>query len=105
MEEEITLLLAAAPLDDLTIAAKALALPDGQVASWEKKWGRKAEVFELTGGAGAAWTAVEQQAAAGATRLLTQEDPPPQTVYRAESQASEPMLVKLRLRYGANPRD
>jgi Domain of unknown function (DUF4384) len=101
VEEEVTVLLTSSPLDGITIGPKALALPGDQVANWEKQWGRKAEVFELAGGAGKAWTAAEQEAAAGATRLLTQQDPPPQTVYRVESRPSEPLLVKLRLRYEA----
>jgi hypothetical protein len=99
IEEEITVLLTPAPLDGLQIGAKALALSDEQVANWEKQWARKTEVFELAGGAGKTWTIAEQQAAAGATRLLTQEDPAPQTVYRVESRAGEAVLVKLRLRY------
>ena len=99
VEEEITVLLAPTPLEGIAIGSKALALANEQVANWEKQWSRKTEVFELTGGAGKAWTAAEQEAAGGATRLLTQEDPPPQTVYRVESRPGEPMLVKLRLRY------
>jgi hypothetical protein len=105
VEEEVTVLLSASPLDGLQIGPKALALPGEQVTNWEKQWGRKVEVFELAGGAGKAWTAAEQEAAAGATRLLTQEDPPPGTVYRVQSRASEPLLVKLRLRYEAKARE
>jgi len=105
VEEEVTVLLSASPLEGLQIGPKALALPGEQVAGWEKQWGRKVEVFELAGGAGKTWTAAEQEAAAGATRLLTQEDPPPETVYRVQSRASEPLLVKLRLRYEAKGRE
>jgi hypothetical protein len=99
VEEEITVLLTPAPLEGLEIGAKALAITNDQVASWEKQWARKTETFELTGGTGKTWTTAEQQAAAGAARLLTQEDPAPQTVYRVQSRPGEPMLVKLRLRY------
>lgn len=52
---------------------KALKLSSEQVAKWEKEWGTgKVESFELSGGAGKTWTRAEQQAAANATRLLTQ---------------------------------
>jgi hypothetical protein len=105
VEDEVTVLLTSSPLAGLPIGPKAQALPADQVAGWEKQWGRKVEAFELAGGAGKTWTAAEQEAASGSTRLLTQEDPPPQTVYRVENRASEPMLVTLRLRYGAKPRE
>ena len=57
--------------------------------------------FELSGGAGKTWTQAEQQAAANTTRLLTQEDPPPQTVYRVSVKTGEPLMVKVRLRYSS----
>ena len=44
---------------------------------------------------------LEQQAAADATRVLTQEDPPPQTIYRVIAKAGDPVLVKVRLQYRA----
>jgi hypothetical protein len=77
-----------------------LALTNAQVAAWEKQWGGgKPEVFELTGGAGQAWTQAEQAAAADGTRLLTQDDPPPQTVYRVAVKPGAPLAVEVRLRY------
>jgi hypothetical protein len=98
--EELTVLLTPEPLDGITIGENALALANAQVAAWEKQWGGgKPEVFELTGGAGRAWTRAEQDAAADGTRLLTQEDPPPQTVYRVAVKPGAPMAVEVRLRY------
>jgi hypothetical protein len=101
-EEELTVLLTKTPLDDIEIGAKALLLTNERVSAWEKQWGAaKTELFELTGGAGKTWTQAEQQAASGTTRLLTQEDPPPQTVYRVAVKPEEPLMVKVRLRYSA----
>jgi hypothetical protein len=100
VEEELTVLLTPEPLDGITIGENALALSNAQVAAWEKQWGRgKPEVFELTGGAGKAWTRAEQDAAADGTRLLTQDDPPPQTVYRVAVKPGAPLAVEVRLRY------
>ena len=99
VEEEITVLLTPKPLEGVEIGPAALALSSEQVAGWEKQWKGKAEVFELAGGAGKAWTAAEQRAAADSTRLLTQEDPAPQTVYRVAAGAGEPTLITIRLRY------
>jgi hypothetical protein len=101
-EEELTLLLTTEPLAGIEIASKALRLSNEQTAAWEKQWGGgRVERFDLTGGAGKTWTQVEQQAAASGTRLLTQEDPPPQTVYRVAAEPGEPLMVKVRLRYSA----
>jgi hypothetical protein len=100
VEEELTVLLTPEPLDGITIGENALALSNAQVAAWEKQWGSaKPEVFELTGGAGKAWTRAEQDAAADGTRLLTQDDPPPQTVYRVAVKPGAPLAVEVRLRY------
>ena len=99
-EEELTVLLTKAPLEGLDLGPRALALTNEQVLAWEKQWGTsKIETFELTGGSGKAWTKAEQQASAGGTRRLTQEDPPPQTVYKVMSKEAEPFMVKIRLRY------
>ena len=48
----------------------------------------------MVGGAGRAWSAAEQRAGADATRLLTQQDPPPQTVFRVVT--TSPSLVATR---------
>jgi hypothetical protein len=59
------------------------------------------EQLALEGGASQAWTAVEQRAGQDASRLLTQDDPPPQTVFRVKAAAGSPMVVTVRLPYGA----
>ena len=50
--------------------------------------------LEMVGGAGRAWSTEEQRAGADATRLLTQQDPPPQTVFRVVT--TSPALVATR---------
>ncbi|MBY0504629.1 MAG: DUF4384 domain-containing protein [Bryobacteraceae bacterium] len=98
--EELTVLLTSQPIAGLVIGPKALALTEQQVSQWERDWGTgKTETFELAGGAGKTWTRAEQQAAASGTRLLTQDDPPPQTIYRVAAKPGEPVLVKVSLRY------
>jgi hypothetical protein len=100
--EELTVLLTPQPLEGITIGTDALALSDTQVSGWEKQWsGGKPEVFELTGGAGKTWTQAEQAAGADGTRLLTQDDPPPQTVYRVAVKPGASLAVEVRLRYSA----
>ena len=72
-------------------------------ADWNKRFGAaRTDLFELAGGSDKTWTKAEQQAAAASgTRLLTQEDPPPQTLYRAAVKRGEPLLVKVELRFGS----
>jgi hypothetical protein len=103
VEEELTVVVAPKPLEDLPVEAKAQALPAEMVAQWERRWGStKTEIFELQGGAGKQWSAAEQQAGANATRVLTQDDPPPQSIYRViAAKAGEPILVKVQLHYRA----
>ena len=102
-EEELTVLLTPEPLEGIEIGPRPLALSEEQASEWEKRWGSgKFEIFELTGGAGKSWTRAEQEAASRGTRLLTQDDPPPQTVYRVAAKTGDPLLVKIRLRYHRN---
>lgn len=99
-EEELTVLVTSQPLEDISVGEKPLRLTDEQVGDWEKRWGSsRVDLFELSGGAGKTWTEAEQKAAADQSRLLTQEDPPPQTVYRVAAKKGEPVMVKVHLRY------
>jgi hypothetical protein len=103
-EEELTVILTPEPLKGLDIGPKALALTKDLVTGWEKQWGAgSVQRFELSGGAGNTWTKAEQEAAADRTRLLTQEDPAPQTVYRVAAKPNEALLVRVRLRYSSSP--
>lgn len=103
-EEELTVILTPEPLKGLDIGPRALALTNEMVTGWEKQWGAGGvQRFELSSGAGRTWTKAEQEAAADRTRLLTQEDPAPQTVYRVAGKPHEPLLIKVRLRYSSRP--
>jgi hypothetical protein len=100
-EEELTILLAPHPLEGIRIGRTPLELSPEQAGKWESQWGGgKVQTFELTGGGGKSWTAAEQRAGADAERLLTQADPPPQTIYRVEAASDAPVVVTVRLRYG-----
>lgn len=97
--ESLIVIVTPQPLEGVTIGEKELPLSSEQVAGWEKTWGARVERFEMTGGAGKAWTRAEKEAGADATRQLTQEDPGPQTIYRVAVKPDQPMLVKVSLRY------
>ncbi|HYX52997.1 MAG TPA: DUF4384 domain-containing protein [Candidatus Limnocylindrales bacterium] len=99
--EELVLLLTPEPLPEIKPGTSAQVLPAEKVAAWEKAWGHSAQELELVGGAGRAWTKAEQQAGKDQTRLLTQADPSPQTVYRVSAGPNDPVVVHVQLRYGA----
>jgi hypothetical protein len=97
--ELLTLLVTEKPIDGLNISTKPLALTEEQVADWQKKWGKPVQELEMVGGVGKTWTKAEQQAGADQTRLLTQDDPGPQTIYQVVTGAQDPVLVTVGLRY------
>lgn len=102
--ESMTVIVTQQPLEGITIGEKPLTLTAEQVAQWEQTWGARVERFEMADGAGQTWTKAEKEAGASATRQLTQEDPPPQTIYRVEmKKPGSPVLVNVGLRYARSP--
>jgi hypothetical protein len=97
--EELVLLVTPEPLEGITPAANPVVLPKDKVAAWEKQWGRPAQQLELVGGVGRPWTKAEQQAGGDQTRLLTQQDPSPQTVFRVAAGPEVPVLFQINLNY------
>ena len=53
------------------------------------------EHFELAGGSGVVWTRAEDEAGANRKRLLTLEDPAPQTVYLFPDKARQIVLAQV----------
>ena len=101
MAEVLSFIVAPAPLSNLPISDKPLKLSKADIAKWEQTWSSEVERFEMNGGAGRAWTNEEKAAGAMAgSRLLTQEEPAPQTVYRMATRGKNTILVTVPLRYG-----
>jgi hypothetical protein len=99
--ELITILITPRPLEGLTAGRSPIALEPAQVKKWEDAWESEvAEVLEMNGGAGKAWTNEEKQAGE-ATRSLTQQDPVPQTIYRVAGRPNEPLMLTVQMLYGA----
>ncbi|HEX8815974.1 MAG TPA: DUF4384 domain-containing protein [Terriglobales bacterium] len=97
--ELLTLLVTEKPIEGLNIGAKPLALTEEQVSEWQKKWGKPVQELEMVGGVGKTWTKAEQQAGADQTRLLTQDEPGPQTIYQVVTGTQDPVLVTVGLKY------
>ena len=94
--ETLTVIVAPEPMADLRPGRTSVELAEAQVSKWEKQWGGPTQRIELAGGAGTLYTGAERQSAVG-TRLLTQEEPAPQTMYRVESKPGSPMLFQVPL--------
>lgn len=99
--EALTVIVSPTRLEGVTLAGGPQKLAAAVVGRWERQWATPVERLSLEGGAAGAWTAVEQRAGADAARLLTQDDPPPQTVFRVKAPPGAPILVTVRLPYGA----
>ena len=94
--EVLSVIVTPTKLEGVQITDKALKLTDAQVASWEKAWGSSVGNLEMST-AGQTWSKEEKDAR---TRAITASAPPPQLVfYRPGVKPTEPMFVKLRLRY------
>jgi hypothetical protein len=89
------------PLEGLPITDKPIKVSKSDIAKWEKTWSNEVQRFEMNGGAGRVWTNEEKAASASSSsRLLTQEEPAPQTVYRISTRSKTAVLVTVPLRYG-----
>jgi hypothetical protein len=99
VSELLTIVVAKEPIPDLSeqISSQPLALDKELLSNWQKIWGSNFEHFELAGGQGKAWTVAEQEAGADMSRELTQDDAPPQTIFRLAHQSNSPFLVDLKL--------
>jgi hypothetical protein len=97
--ERLTLLITREPIADVTIGAGPLTLTRERVAEWEARGGGGGvERLDLVSGGGRAWTKSEQAAAKSGGAPLTQEDPPPQTLFRVH--AADPGFVAVQVEIG-----
>jgi hypothetical protein len=99
--EVLSFIVTSQPLESLPITDKPLKVSKSDIAKWEKMWSSEVERFEMEGGAGRTWTNEEKAASAtSSSRLLTQEEPAPQTVYRIVGKTAGSLLVTVPLQYG-----
>jgi hypothetical protein len=94
--EVLTFLIMPRPLQEITIGSDALELAPRRLAEWEQKWAAPVTRLESTT-AGKAWTTAELEAAGGG-KPLTRNDPTPQTLFKVQAKAGEPLLVTVWLR-------
>lgn len=105
--EVLTIILSPMPLElPAPLGDQPISLSNAMFQSWETKWSAPVNTLELSGGAGAV-TSVKTQTEGSKSfdqerqeaQQLTQEDPLPQTVYRATINRGQPLLVNVTLRF------
>lgn len=94
--ESLTVIVSDKPLTDLTVGIAAQKIAGQQFESYQKQWGALTQQLELDSGAGTAMSKAERAAAAG-KKDLTQDDLPPQTIYRVQSKPGQPLLITIPL--------
>ncbi|HEX6125030.1 MAG TPA: DUF4384 domain-containing protein [Pyrinomonadaceae bacterium] len=94
--EALTIIVSDKPLADLTIGRGALKISAEQFDAYEKQWGAMTQQLEMDRGAGTAMSKAEKAAATGKADL-TQDDFPPQTIYRVQAKPGQPLLLTIPL--------
>lgn len=97
--ERLTIVVTDAPINGVRIGAEPVQLTRAMVDEWEAKGATSVEQLEMVGGAGRAWSVAEQRAGADATRLLKQDDPPPQTLFRVLVARPDVVAVNVTLKH------
>jgi hypothetical protein len=93
--EVLTMLITTEPLTGIDTRQRTVKLSEDDFKDWEKKYGVQAERFELSGGAGGAYSGAEKKAGAGDQVRLTQDDPMPQTLYRVPTAEGKAILLHV----------
>ncbi|OFV99792.1 MAG: hypothetical protein A3F68_10810 [Acidobacteria bacterium RIFCSPLOWO2_12_FULL_54_10] len=96
--EMLTVIVTPSPLDEVSIGREAIELAPEQVVNWEKQWGAKVSRLEAKGQEGKSYTQAEKEAGTERVRLLTHDEPLPQTMYHVEAQPGAPLLLSVPLR-------
>jgi hypothetical protein len=99
--EVLSAIVSATPIADLPSVDRATEIPAATVARWDAAWSAPTEELAQEGSGSRGWSEQEARAGADAERLLTQDDPMPQTIYRVRPKPGQPLLVHIRLPYGA----
>jgi len=100
--EILTMIIASQPIAEIKVANGMVELDKTLVAQMEEKWKAPVERYEMNGSAGKPLTKAEKEAGEEGSRLLTQEDDLPQTLFRVIPKPGNPLLVSIQLK--VNPK-
>jgi hypothetical protein len=95
--ELLVIIVAPKPLEGIQPGPEPIKVSSDKLSAWEKDWTGTTERFELEGGGGMPYSDAEKVAGRPGSRMLTQKDPLPQTIFRVAKPGS-PVLIRLVLR-------
>ncbi len=98
--EELSILVTDQPLDGVTVGASAQKVDESRFAEI-RKFETGVDQFELVNGKNLPYQSAEKLAATGGARMLTQDDPLPQSIFRAVTARGTPLLVSVPLFIGS----
>ena len=96
--ERLVIIVAPKPLDGIQPGPEPIKVSSDKLSAWEKDWTGTTEQFELEGGGGMPYSNAEKVAGGPGSRMLTQKDPLPQTIFRVSAKLGSPVLIRLVLR-------
>ena len=100
--EILSVLITPEPLPGVKISDDAVKLSSNDVAEWERKWATQVGRLEMENSVGKTWTKEEKDAASANGSQLKSGSPAPQTLYyRPGAKPNDPMMVSVKLKYGA----
>ena len=100
--EILTLIISPQPMEEIKAGPGMIELNKSVVAQLEEKWKAPVERYEMNGSAGRPLTKAEKEAGKDGSRLLTQEDELPQTLFRVLAKYGNPIVISIPLK--VNPR-
>jgi len=95
-DELLTILVSPKPIEQVQVGRQRLRVSAEQVAAWKREWKTATYRLDASGQAGKPYTLAEKMAANG-DKMLTQDDPVPQTIYLVEPRPGKPLLVEIPL--------
>ncbi|MCX6591166.1 MAG: DUF4384 domain-containing protein [Acidobacteria bacterium] len=99
--EVLVVLVTPEPLKNINAHSRKPAIIDDELLNkWEAQYGLQVEHLEMEGGSGQTLSPAEKASGGDSSKLLTRDDPLPQTMYRVRSKPGEPLLVKVPIRMG-----
>jgi hypothetical protein len=96
--EVLTVIITPEPLKEIPVGRDPVKIDPAELQQWDRQWGAKTERLEARAQAGKPYTRAEKQAGEDRTRLLTHDDPLPQTMYHVEAKPGNPLLLDIPLR-------
>jgi hypothetical protein len=95
--DEIIVLVTEAPLPDVTIGNQASRISAETLARWESSSAKQTALLGAAATAGKPYTRAERESGQTQTRLLTHDEPLPQTLYRLQAKPGQALMVNVPL--------